>query len=234
VSVLLPTRRPGRVAQAVATVAAQRAPGLELVLACHGHPVEQSRLRELAGPDLDAVVLQAPGDLPFGQLLNRAAAMASGDLLLKMDDDDWYGPDFVTDLLLARGYSGADVVGTPPEFLYLEQLDLTVRRRDATERFRPVVAGGTMLIGREALAAVGGFRSMRRYVDAALLQGVLAAGGSVYRTHGHDYVLRRGGEGHTWDPGLGYFVSRSRTLQQWRGFRPSPLIGPLIGPVSAR
>ena len=54
---------------------------------------------------------------------------------------------------LARHYSGADVVGTPPEFAFVAALDLTVRRKDATESLRPVVAGGTMMVSRECLGA---------------------------------------------------------------------------------
>jgi GT2 family glycosyltransferase len=145
-------------------------------------------------------------------------------VLLKMDDDDWYGPDFVTDLLLARDYSGADVVGCPPEFMFVEPLWVTVRRRDATEQYRPVVAGGTMMVSREAFGAVGGFRDTHKYVDANLFRAVRAAGGSIYRSHGLNYLLRRRSGGHTWEPGLGYFVSRARSWQQWRGFRPSPLL----------
>jgi hypothetical protein len=101
---------------------------------------------------------------------------------------------------------------------------LTVRRQDATEAFRPVVAGGTMLIDRGTFVAVGGFRETRKFVDAGLLAAVREAGGSVYRSHGHGYVLRRGAQGHTWDPGLGYFVRRKLSWHQWRGFRPSPLL----------
>ena len=225
VTVLLPTRRPEQARFAVRQVARQRGVDLQLVVATHGHDLDAAVLDELAGhPHLDVVPLTVPDDVPFGQLLNVAARHADGDLLLKMDDDDWYGRDFVTDLLLARAYSGADVVGTPPEFLYVDPLGITVRRRDATERYRSVVAGGTMLLSRDVLAGVGGFRPLRRYVDAGVLQAVTAAGGSIYRTHGHGYLLRRGGAGHTWDPGLGYFVSRSRTLGQWRGFHPSPLL----------
>ena len=141
-----------------------------------------------------------------------------------MDDDDWYGRDFLADLLLARRYSGADVVGTPPEFTFVEPLWLTVRRQDATEAFRPVVAGGTMLMDRGAFVALGGFRETRKFVDAGLLAAVIDAGGTVYRCHGHGYVLRRGAQGHTWDPGLGYFVGRKLSWHQWRGFRPSPLL----------
>jgi hypothetical protein len=225
VSVLLPTRRPEQLGFALRQVARQRGVDLELVLAAHGHEPDRSALAELPAADRVPVTwLSAPAELPFGAVLNEAAARARGDVLLKMDDDDWYGPDFVRDLLLAYGYSGADVVGTPPEFIYVEPLDVTTRRKDGTERYHSIVAGGTILVSRDAFSAVGGFRPLPSSVDAALLAAVNAAGGSVYRTHGHDYVLRRGAGGHTWDPGLGYFVSRSRTMQQWRGFRPSPLL----------
>jgi hypothetical protein len=225
ISVLLATRRPALLPFALRQVARQRGVDLEVVVAAHGHDADPRRLDELRETSsVRVTAFGAPADEPFGSLLNRAAERAGGDLLLKMDDDDWYGPDFAADLLLARRYSGADLTGTAPEFLYLESLDLTVRRKDATEVFRPVVAGGTMLLSRDCLRDVGGFRPMRRYVDAGLLQAVTAAGGSVYRTHGHGYLLRRGPAGHTWDPGLGYFVSRSRTAEQWRGFRPSPLL----------
>ena len=53
---------------------------------------------------------------------------------------------------------------------------------------------------------------------------VTDAGGSVYRSHGLGYVLRRGSQGHTWDPGLGYFVKRKSASVQWRGFRPSSIL----------
>ena len=227
VSVLLPTRRPEMLEFALRQVGRQRGVDVELVLATHGYEPDAAVLDEAT--DRFGVLVRnvaAPPDRPFGELLNDAARLARGDVLLKMDDDDWYGRDFVADLLMARSFSGADVIGTPPEFNYIEPLDVTVRRKDVSEKFRNVVAGGTMMISREAFTSVGGFRRMNRYVDAGLLRAVLAAGGSIYRTHGHGYLLRRTGSGHTWDPGLGYFVSRARTMQQWRGFAPSPLLGP--------
>ena len=227
VSVLLPTRRPEQVEFALRQVARQRGVDLELVLVSHGFTAEPAVLEALKpywGVPLTAV--EAPADQVFGAILNAAARVASGDVLLKMDDDDWYGRDFVSDLLLARSYSGADVVGTPPEFTYVEPLGTTVRRQDATEAYRPIVAGGTMLVDRGTFLAVGGFRETRKFVDAGLLAAVRDAGGTVYRSHGHGYVLRRGAQGHTWDPGLGYFVSRKLSWHQWRGFRPSPLLQP--------
>jgi Glycosyl transferase family 2 len=225
VSVLLPTRRPEQVEFALRQVGRQRGVALEMILVTHGFAADPAVLAAFrAACEVPLTALEASADLPFGAALNLAARAATGDLLLKMDDDDWYGRDFVADLLLARLYSGAEVVGVPPEFTFIEPLWLTVRRQDATEAYRPVVAGGTMLIDRATFVAVGGFRETRRFVDAGLLAAVLDGGGAVYRSHGHGYLLRRGVQGHTWDPGLGYFVGRKLSWHQWRGFRPSPLL----------
>lgn len=226
VSILLPTRRPEQVPFALRQVARQRGVVLELVVVTHGFAADESTLAAFRATGVPLTALEAPADEPFGAILNRAVRAASGDVLLKVDDDDWYGRDFVADLLLAREYSGADVVGTPPELTFVEPLWLTVRRQDATEAYRPVVAGGTMLMDRGTVAAIGGFRETRKFVDAGLLRAVSDAGGSIYRTHGHGYVLRRGAQGHTWDPGLGYFVGRNLSWHQWRGFAPSPLLDP--------
>lgn len=223
-SVLLPTRRPEQLAFALDQVARQRGVAeLELVLATHGFEADPGLVRERLG-ERPVTLLPLPADTVFGDVLRAATDAAAGDVVVKMDDDDWYGPDLLADLLLAKHYSGADLVGTPAELVYLEPIRTTVRRRGPSESFGAVVAGGTMTLDRALLRAVGGFRSVPRHVDARLLEDVRAAGGSVYRTQGLGYVLRRTTHGHTWDTGLGYFLTRQSVAAQWRGFRPSRLL----------
>ena len=223
-SVLLATRRPEQLAFALDQVARQRGVAeLELVLATHGFDADPGLVRERLG-DRPVTLLPLPADTVFGDVLRAATDAAAGDVVVKMDDDDWYGPDVLADLLLAKHYSGADLVGMPAELVYLEPIRTTVRRRGPSESFGAVVAGGTMTLDRALLRAVGGFRSVPRHVDARLLEDVRAAGGSVYRTQGLGYVLRRTTHGHTWDTGLGYFLTRQSVAAQWRGFRPSRLL----------
>jgi hypothetical protein len=235
VSVLLPTKRPDQLSFAINQVVKQQGVQVELILAAHGFAPDPALIAEAQrSSDLNIETLEASSEMPFGAVLNQAARRASGDVLLKMDDDDWYGRDFVSDLLLTRSYSGADVVGTPPEFTFVDPLWMTVRRQDATEAFRPIVAGGTIMVTREVFLELGGFRETRKHVDAAFLAAVRHGGGAIYRGHGHGYVLRRGSGGHTWDPGLGYFVSRKLSWQQWRGFKPSPLLQASAGELPRR
>ncbi|MGI8900190.1 MAG: glycosyltransferase family 2 protein [Nocardioides sp.] len=221
-SVVLATRRPDQLDFALRQVAKQRGVDAELVLAAHGFSPDESWVRDRLGDR--AVVVSMPEAALFGDVLNAGVRVASGDLVVKMDDYDWYGPDVLTDLLLARRYSGAEVVGMTAEYVYLEALDRTIRRNDESERTSKFVAGGTMMVSRAFLASVGGFRPVRRYVDAQLLSAAHAAGASVYRTHGLGYVLRRSRSGHTWDAGVDYFLEADRLSEQWEGFVPSRLL----------
>jgi hypothetical protein len=156
--------------------------------------------------------------------LNRAAERASAELLVKWDDDDWYGPRHLADLLLARSYSEADVVGTTAEFFYLEPLNLTIRRTDyKSELFSPHVAGGTIMMDRSLFKKAGGFAPEVRGVDERLLKTVAAEGGRIYRTHGLGFLIRRSHMvSHTWRLPLAHFVRVS--TNQWHGFRPNPIL----------
>jgi hypothetical protein len=223
VTVVMATRRPHYVAGALEQMARQRRADIEVVLALHGFSADTVRRAVAAFPH-PITVVEADASAVFGEVLNQAARRATGDLIAKWDDDDWYGPDHLADLLLARGYSGADVVGSAAEFFYLEPLGVTIRRTDySSEVWSDHVAGGTILISRAAFDEAGGFEPLSRGVDSALLKTVHAAGGRIYRTHGLGYVLRRAGAAdHTWKLPLAHFLRVA--TNQWRGFRPSRIM----------
>ena len=158
--------------------------------------------------------------LPLGAVLNAAAQAASGALLAKMDDDDLYGAEHLWDLALAREYSGAALVGKFPATVYLARSDRTVRRRRvASETWSSSITGGTMLIGRADLKRAGGWRSLPRHVDEALVRDVRRAGGGVYRTHDAGYLMVRHGEGHTWEADDAEFLVQAEAVH--RGWRPA-------------
>ncbi|PUA81295.1 hypothetical protein [Nocardioides currus] len=219
VSVLLATMRPHQMDFALRQIARQRDVELQVVLGTHGWTVDEDEVRARLGGH-DVVVRPHDTDAFFGDVLDDAATVADGDVLLKVDDDDWYSPYAIGDLLRARRYTGADVVGMPSEFVFLEELGVTARRNHPTEIHNRFVAGGTIMIDRQLLRSVGGFRRVRRFVDAQLLNAVEAAGGRIYRTHGLGYVLRRTASGHTWQSDPESFRTPAILEREWPGFHP--------------
>ncbi|MYE09407.1 MAG: glycosyltransferase [Acidimicrobiaceae bacterium] len=213
VSVLLATRRPDQVAEAVASVAAQTYPRIELVLAAHGDGFDRARLEALAaGSGTDSRVLTVPAGFVLGEVLNEALEHSRGELVTKFDDDDFYGPEHIWDLVLAHEYSRATLVGKAAEYVYLEGADRTLRRfRGGSERFglKLTLAGGAMIIARSDLDAVVGWQPVPAGVDRALMGDVVAGGGSLYRTHGRGYLLVRHARGHTWEADDEYFLEQA-------------------------
>lgn len=224
VSILLATMRPHQLEFALRQVVRQTGVDKEVVIAAHGWTPDRALVREHLG-DVPVTILDLPADMSFGQIQNEAAAAASGDLIVKFDDDDWYAREMLTDLLLARHYARADMVGTTTEFTFLERVWTTVRRKFTSEHEANFVAGGSMLVDRSMLREWGGYRRVRRWVDADLLITARSAGAVCYRSHGLGYVLRRSaGGGHTWRDDLTFFLSPEQVDERFEGFRPSDLL----------
>ena len=232
VSILLATCRPRLLAGAVANVARQRYPRLELVLALHGPGFEagavEHALRGFAQP---VKLLRLDGERTLGAVLDAAAAAADGSLLAKMDDDDLYGPEHLWDLVLAHEYSGAALVGKFPATVYLARCNRTIRqRRVPGETWSRSITGGTMLLARADLERAGGWRPIRRHVDRALIEDVVRAGGTVYRTHDAGYLLVRHGNRHTWQREDAEFLRGAESVHP--GWQPALAgLGNLTPPV---
>ena len=194
VTMLLVTHRPDFLHRIVEMLSQQTYPVLELVVLTHGFDLDDhiaSHLRELRYP---VVHQQMPSSMNLGELLAVGSALASGELLTKIDDDDFYGPEHVWDLVVARMYSGAQIVGKALDYIYLAAQDTTVFRPTyAAEKYTDFVAGGTILISQGDLRSVGGWRPVPKSVDRALLDRVLDHQGLIYRTHGRGYIYVRHG-----------------------------------------
>ncbi|MGW5879279.1 glycosyltransferase [Nocardiopsis terrae] len=229
VSVVLCTRRPEMVGFALRQVARQRGVDVEVVLALHGFgsdaPGVSEAVADFRRSGRPLLVWEPGEELVLGSVLNGAIARAGGALVAKMDDDDWYGPEHLSDLVLARRYSGADLTGTIASFVYLESLDRTVRLAGTTEALWHKSAGGTLLMDRRTLEEVGGFRSVPTSEDTRLLAAVQRMGGRIHRGHGCNFVVRRKAAGHTWGVDAGYFLRLSEQ-RQLPGWRPSALLEP--------
>ncbi len=222
ISVVVATKRPEMVDRIVEIVAMQDYPNLELILGLHG----DSFSKDFEFPEesmLPITVLRFPEKTIFGTVLSEATAVASGQWIAKMDDDDWYGDKHISDLYLAANYANAELVGKGSEFVFLEEKNLTIRRDLGNSEVESgTLAGGTLLIKSELLHEINGWRELQRGVDVALIKDAHMAGCRMWRTHPFGYLLRRTAGEHTWVIKDSYFLQQ--TDQKWDGLA-SELVG---------
>ena len=199
------SKRADDVVHCLADLARQTYSRFEVLLGTHGYslaPDTLADLRERLPVPLRTVDIDAHHTL--GEALGILTRRADGEFVAKVDDDDRYGPEHLTDLIIAGRTSGADLVAKSARFVHLADSEVTIDRTwAATEAYDVMPAGGTFLTSRGVLQAAGGWSTAPRHVDADLLARIRSAGGVTYRTHGLGYVYYRRSDGHTWqaDPG---------------------------------
>lgn len=229
VSAVLLTHRRDFLDHALRQLAGIRYPRFEIVLAIHGDAVSDEQIQHAIAEHPHSVrVVRIGSEIIFGSAMQQACDAADGQLITKIDDDDFYGPEHVWDLVLARMYSGAQVTGKALDWIRVESADLTVFRPTyAAEKYADFVAGGTMLMSRADLADIGGWLPVAKHIDRALLDAFLADGALVYRTTGLGYVYVRHGAGHTAQVNDEHFLTKNS--ERWAGLLPHEEFGTAHG-----
>lgn len=200
VSVLVSTIRPWQLENVFRTVSSQRDVDVELVLLTHGFTAEGKQIRSLQTEFgvAELKILTAGRSESLGWCLNRCVQAASGDVLTKMDDDDFYAPDYLSDQLYALDYSRADVVGKQAHYMHLERRNATILRFPEWEhRYTRSVMGPTIM-GSAGIFQGNPFDDVGSGEDSLFLKRLVSAGGSIYAADRFNYCQQRFGEGHTW------------------------------------
>ncbi|WP_290659054.1 glycosyltransferase [Kocuria sp.] len=200
VSVLVPTVRPQQLEHIARMVGQQKGVEIQLILLTHGFDPstdDMALMRDVAG--VDVVQHTVAADRSLGYVLNEGAAIADGSVLSKMDDDDYYGPQYLKDLLRAKFHSRADVVGKAAHYMHLADRDIILRRQpDQEHRFVDGIIGPTITADRQVFLDHP-FGDRTRGEDSTFLKDVRAAGGVIYAADRFNFCQLRGRQKHTWN-----------------------------------
>lgn len=151
---------------------------------------------------LGARLIRVEPGTPLGTKLNRGIESSSGALCQKMDDDDWYAPDFLEHMVGAwrksqRYLSFPVILGSSPHQVF------DLNGWEVRSTFPGGVAGGTLLFARQVWEQRP-FRPIVKAEDGWFILDQSALGTRLLRVKGLDtfMLVRHGGvgvdRGHTW------------------------------------
>ena len=231
VAVVLASNRPNDLMDVFKDIERQTLPTFELLLGCHGFiPSTQLKraLDRLKRRKISVREFIYEPSMTLGSMLTDLAGKTQAEFIAKMDDDDIYGPEHLRDLLDVITEKGCDVVGRAMNYIYLEPIDLTVRRFAGVgvsdvELFSDWICGGTILVKRSAGEKADWFGSGTTAVDTHLLSKVTTNGGKIYRTFGAGYIYRRRSGNHTYATNYGKYLNGIE--EQWVGLVKGPEFG---------
>ncbi len=205
VSVVVPTNRPHELDNVAVNIARQRENDLgnvQVVLVLHGLDVDtddvRARFTDAGVGDLE--IVRADPSLTLGACLNLGVAAADGRYVAKVDDDNFYGRHYLTDLVDAFEHSGAGIVGKWAHYIWLRSSGAVILRSAHSEhRFERLVQGGSIVLDRDVIHELR-FADLPRAVDTDILTRAKAAGVQTYSSDRFNFVSIRGADRytHTW------------------------------------
>lgn len=217
ISAIIPTMRLHELPNVFANIGRQSHTATELVLVLHGI---NSNDAELTAQATDAgvanlTIVHADRSKTLGACMNLGVDAASGSHIAKMDDDNFYGTHFLSDLLDAFSYTDAQIVGKWCHYVWLRSSGAVVLRYpDAEHSYARRVQGGAMLLTGDVARGVR-FSDIPRAVDSDILDRSMAAGARVYSGDRFNFVSVRGTDrqAHTWTVTDATFLTASGDLR---------------------
>jgi glycosyltransferase involved in cell wall biosynthesis len=189
----------------------------ELIVVDDGRdfPVDPSAIEGVGGR-----LITVPTGTPLGIKLNLAAAAATGRYCMKMDDDDWYGPDYITTMLDALQASQR-LVCRPTLLFLMGFLFFDLRTWELRQSVDRNVPGATLFFAKEDWKHRP-FRPLLTDEDTWFIRDHVEAGGVVLPVQNalEMYVAIRhsghtGGRAHTWA-----YQSDGQLLEDYLAGRP--------------
>lgn len=224
IACLLVTMRPDLVGGCIERFRRDAYPDKELVVVLHGDGADVGRCRAMVREGEPISVFSAGMSRSLGACLNFAVSQTDAPYWTKMDDDDIYGVNYLSDIMLYQRVGGFQVFGKPPMFNYLEAGDDLLWDpewarhanlvHEAGKASAALVAGGTLGGRREVLDAVPFSEVRRGGSDSEFIRRCYQAGLDVMAMDGFNFVrFRSSQEGfHTWSIGDDEIRSRSMRI----------------------
>lgn len=136
-------------------------------------------------------IFELDEDHTLGECLNFGISKSNYDFISKMDDDDYYGANYLTDLMNVFNYTDAQVTGKNPVYVYFED-------KNSLYLFysRKPIIGGTLLF-RKSIREKIQFRSLNFREDNYFILDCIRAGIKIHPADKYNYVyIRHSNQAH--------------------------------------
>ncbi|WP_424767720.1 glycosyltransferase [Paenibacillus sp. sgz302251] len=218
ISVVTCTSKPSFLRVMLNNYERQRWGNKEWIVVVNNDKADLSRYQQLAARLKHVRVYRLPSRYTLGSCLNFASALAKHSYIAKMDDDEYYAPNYLTDMMRAFRKSGADVVGKRAYFIHLSGKSLLIQRFFTQNRFVSILAGGTLVYKKSVWKRVK-FSNHSLGEDVTFCRACRRKGYKLYAGNFYNFcaLRRKQSNSHTWKKTDQEFLSHPQTRIIARG-----------------
>ncbi|MED1467152.1 glycosyltransferase [Bacillus salipaludis] len=170
----------------------------ELIIVLNKDSMSIDKWMEKAKNHQNVRVFQLHEKATLGDCLNFGVLKATHDIIAKFDDDDYYGPEYITSSMQAFKDEKVAIAGKGSYYIYFKNKKALVLVPGEENSFSDTVAGATLMF-RKAVSEKVQFEKVNRAEDYFFIDQCKKAGFEIYSTDCfHFAVVRHDTEKHTW------------------------------------
>lgn len=160
----------------------------ELIIILKNEGLSLKKWEKKARKHKNVRVYQLPEEKNGGECINYAVNKTKATFIAKFNEEDYYAPHYLTDLIYAFNYTDADIVGKKAHYTYSEQnTTLFLRYPEEQNVFVNTLLGGTLLIKRKVFKHVK-YPKKAVNKDSRFLMRCASRGIKMYASNPYNYV----------------------------------------------
>ena len=215
VSIVIASNRPHFIDRIVKNVSRQVYPNIEVIIIAQNYNDQELLKLEQKLKDSSKVfrathVIKNDSEDTLGKRLNQGIALSQGEYVAKFDDDDFYFPNYLQDMLIPFKFGDYGIVGKKEIFIYLEGQNKTfVRYKGQRHMETDFLTGATLVFSRKALTQLS-FGDLNRGEDSNILEQAKKLKIKTYVADPFNFVVYRSKElsNHTWQVEDKFFTDK--------------------------
>lgn len=214
VSVITCTKRPKNIDKVLNNFLSQSYSKKELIVILNSDSMNLDKWIEKTKNYSNIKIFQLSEKKSLGSCLNFAIDNSKFEYISKFDDDDFYGSNYLTDMLNAFKYTNAQILGKYSIYAYLEDKKLLVLRYpDMENRYIGYIAGSTLTFKKEVFRKVR-FKDLNTSEDTFFLNDSIEKGFNIYATDRFNHVIcrRNNLKDHSWKISEAEFLNKCKII----------------------
>jgi len=195
----------------------------ELIIILNNNKINIDKCRQKAAQYAAVKVFQIEERQDLSDCINFGVSKSSFDLIAKFDDDDYYGPYYLTEAIYAIKNSKAGVVGKSKYYAYFEDIKkIGLRKYGIENSYTGYIHGPTLVIKRNIFNRFK-FKNMPHGADQRFLKDCKENKIKIYSTSRKNfmYFRHKSLQDHTWKIKNSNFMKQFRIIRKAHNYIPS-------------
>ena len=172
----------------------------ELIIILNNDEMDIDLIKGKIGSIRGVTIHQLPQNYTLGECLNYGIEKAKYDVIAKFDDDDYYGPEYLTEAMNALKTTNANIVGKLEYFVFLSSKNaLLLRGQGFSNKYVKNVSGATLVFERSIINKIK-FPHLTLGEDTEFQMKCIKYGLRIYSTSRYNFAAIRENDvnEHTW------------------------------------